>query len=48
MPMALKDLAAGAGMTAARAHPYLVSFGRLGLIEQDRGCGLHKYRNWVS
>ncbi len=38
-PMALKDLAASAGMTAARAHPYLVSFGRLGLIEQDRSSG---------
>lgn len=34
-PMALKDLAARAGLSASRAHPYLVSFGRLGLIEQD-------------
>ncbi|MBV8605491.1 MAG: helix-turn-helix domain-containing protein [Pelomonas sp.] len=33
--MALKDLAAAAGMTAAKAHPYLVSFGKLGLVEQD-------------
>ena len=33
--MALKDLAADAGMPAARAHPYLVSFGHLGLVEQD-------------
>jgi len=32
--MALKDLARDAGMTAARAHPYLVSFGRIGLIVQ--------------
>lgn len=31
----LKDLAARAGMTPSRAHPYLVSYGRLGLIEQD-------------
>lgn len=31
----LKELAARAGMTPSRAHPYLVSFGRLGLIEQD-------------
>ena len=33
--LSLKDLAARAGMTPSRAHPYLVSFGRLGLIEQD-------------
>jgi len=38
-PMALKDLARGAGMSAAKAHPYLVSFGKLGLIEQDAGSG---------
>ncbi|MCZ2497533.1 helix-turn-helix domain-containing protein [Xylophilus sp. Kf1] len=37
-PMALKDLARGAGMAAAKAHPYLVSFGRLGLVaQQDDG-----------
>lgn len=34
-PLPLKDLAAGAGMAPAKAHPYLVSFGKLGLIEQD-------------
>jgi DNA-binding IclR family transcriptional regulator len=34
-PMALKDLAREAGMAAAKAHPYLVSFGKLGLIAQD-------------
>lgn len=38
-PMGLKDLAQAAGMTAARAHPHLVSFGRLGLVEQDRHSG---------
>ncbi|HEY6512740.1 MAG TPA: IclR family transcriptional regulator [Burkholderiaceae bacterium] len=37
--MALKDLAADAGMTAAKAHPYLVSFGHIGLVEQDRTSG---------
>jgi DNA-binding IclR family transcriptional regulator len=37
--MALKDLAQQAGMTPARAHPYLVSFGKLGLIEQDPDSG---------
>lgn len=38
-PMALKDLAREADMPAAKAHPYLVSFGRLGLIEQDAASG---------
>lgn len=36
--LGLKDLAARAGMTPSRAHPYLVSFARLGLVEQD-GAG---------
>lgn len=35
--MSLKDLAAAAGLTPSRAHPYLVSYGRLGLVEQDAG-----------
>lgn len=38
-PMNLKDLAREAGMPSAKAHPYLVSFGKLGLIEQDRLTG---------
>ena len=38
-PMALKDLAREAGMSPAKAHPYLVSFGKLGLIAQDEGSG---------
>jgi DNA-binding IclR family transcriptional regulator len=38
-PMALKDLAFEAGMAPAKAHPYLVSFGRIGLIEQDATTG---------
>ena len=38
-PMALKDLAAAAGMAAAKAHPYLVSLGKIGLVEQDRATG---------
>lgn len=37
--MALKDLARAADMTPAKAHPYLVSFGKLGLIEQDPVSG---------
>jgi DNA-binding IclR family transcriptional regulator len=38
-PMALKDLAQAAGMTPAKAHPYLVSFGKIGLIAQDDATG---------
>ncbi len=38
-PLPLKDLAAAAGMAAAKAHPYLVSFGKIGLVEQDRFSG---------
>ncbi|WP_310734658.1 IclR family transcriptional regulator [Azohydromonas caseinilytica] len=38
-PMSLKDLAGQAGLPPARAHPYLVSFGKLGLIEQDPHTG---------
>ena len=38
-PMALKDLARGADMAPAKAHPYLVSFGKLGLIVQDEVSG---------
>ncbi|HAY08713.1 MAG TPA: IclR family transcriptional regulator, partial [Thauera sp.] len=34
-PMILKELAREAGMPPAKAHPYLVSFGKLGLIEQN-------------
>jgi DNA-binding IclR family transcriptional regulator len=40
-PMALKDLAREAGMVPAKAHPYLVSFARIGLIEQDRSTGAY-------
>jgi DNA-binding IclR family transcriptional regulator len=38
-PMTLKDLAARAGMPASRAHPYLVSFGRLRLVVQQADTG---------
>jgi DNA-binding IclR family transcriptional regulator len=38
-PMALKDIAAAAEMAPAKAHPYLVSFGKLGLIVQDDASG---------
>ena len=36
-PLMLRDLAATAGMSAAKAHRYLVSFQRLGLVVQDAG-----------
>ncbi len=38
-PLPLKDLAARAGMSAAKAHPYLVSWGRVGLVAQDEASG---------
>ena len=34
-PLSLKDLSAAAGMPPAKAHRYLVSLGRAGLVEQD-------------
>lgn len=37
--MMLKDLAEAAAMTPAKAHAYLVSFCKLGLIEQDAVSG---------
>jgi DNA-binding IclR family transcriptional regulator len=38
-PMMLRDIAKGAGMPAAKAHRYMVSFMRTGMIEQDSGSG---------
>jgi len=38
-PMALKELAQAAAMSPPKAHPYLVSFGKLGLIAQDAVSG---------
>ncbi len=38
-PMTLKDLAAAAELPPSRAHPYLVSFGKLGLVEQLADSG---------
>ena len=34
-PMMLRDIAKGAGMPAAKAHRYMVSFMRIGIVEQD-------------
>jgi DNA-binding IclR family transcriptional regulator len=41
-PMMLRDLAREAGLSAAKAHPYLVSFSRIGLIEQDEATGRYE------
>lgn len=38
-PMMLRDLAKNASMPAAKAHRYLVSFMRMGLVEQDANTG---------
>lgn len=38
-PMSLKDVSAAAGLPPARAHPYLVSWSRLGLVAQDGASG---------
>ena len=35
----LKDLAEQAAMSPAKAHPYLVSLGKLGLVTQDESSG---------
>ncbi len=41
-PMSLGDLAKKAGMPSAKAHPYLVSFGSFGLIEQNPLTGRYE------
>jgi DNA-binding IclR family transcriptional regulator len=41
-PMLLRDLAQKAGMTSAKAHPYLVSFSNIGLIQQDPVSGRYE------
>jgi DNA-binding IclR family transcriptional regulator len=40
-PRMLRDLAAAAGMPPAKAHRYLVSFGRMGLVSQQPETGLY-------
>ncbi len=42
IPLALRDLASRAGMTSAKAHPYLVSFIRVGLVQQDPVTGQYE------
>ena len=38
-PMMLRDIAKGANMPAAKAHRYMVSFLRVGIVEQDASSG---------
>jgi len=38
-PMMLRDIAKGAGMPAAKAHRYMISFMRIGIVEQDSASG---------
>jgi DNA-binding IclR family transcriptional regulator len=40
-PQMLRDLAAAAAMPAAKAHRYLVSLARMGLVEQQTETGLY-------
>lgn len=40
-PLALKDLAKAAGMTAGKAHPYMVSFLKVGFVRQT-DAGLYE------
>lgn len=41
-PMMLRDLARLADMSAAKAHPYLVSFMRIGMVEQNKATGRYE------
>lgn len=38
-PMMLRDIAKGASMSPAKAHRYMVSFLRVGIVEQDPSSG---------
>jgi len=41
-PLMLRDIAAGAKITSAQAHAYLVSYRKLDLVEQVNGSGLYQ------
>jgi DNA-binding IclR family transcriptional regulator len=41
-PMMLRDIAEAAQMPPGQAHPYLVSFRKIGLVEQDEASGLYR------
>lgn len=40
-PMALRDLARAADMPPGKAHPYLVSYSKLGLVTQEASTGFY-------
>lgn len=40
--MALKDIAQAAGISANKAHPYMVSFLKTGFVSQDAGSGFYE------
>lgn len=40
-PLPLKELAKAAGMAPGKAHPYLVSFAKLGLVTQESSTGYY-------
>ncbi|HTJ62293.1 MAG TPA: IclR family transcriptional regulator [Alphaproteobacteria bacterium] len=41
-PMMLRDIADAAGLPPGQAHPYIVSFRKIGLVEQDVASGLYR------
>ncbi|SDV50571.1 IclR family transcriptional regulator [Chitinasiproducens palmae] len=41
-PLSLGELAKRAGMSSAKAHPYLVSYGKIGLVQQDPITGQYE------
>lgn len=41
-PMALRDLALASGIVAGKAHPYLVSFCKVGFVAQDPASGKYE------
>jgi DNA-binding IclR family transcriptional regulator len=41
-PMMLRDIAEAAEMPPGQAHPYIVSFRKIGLVEQDSASGLYR------
>jgi DNA-binding IclR family transcriptional regulator len=41
-PMMLRDIADATGMPPGQAHPYIVSFRKIGLVEQDSASGLYR------
>jgi DNA-binding IclR family transcriptional regulator len=41
-PMMLRDIAGSADIVSARAHTYLVSFRKMGLVEQDAASGQYQ------